>query len=67
MMGFENQTAIDTMMPLRVIAYDGEGYKAQLVGNIKKKYPVVTIYARKPLRAFRFRSANLRFALPQVS
>ena len=51
MMGFENQTAIDTMMPLRVIAYDGEGYKTQLVSNIKKKYPVVTMvlyFGEKP-------------------
>ena len=51
MMGFENQTAIDMMMPLRVIAYDGEGYKAQLVGNIKKKYPVITMvlyFGEKP-------------------
>ena len=43
MLGFENQTVIDRLMPLRVLAYDGEGYKAQLVGKVKKNFPVVTM------------------------
>ena len=35
--GFENQTASDPDMPLRVIGYDGAEYRAQL------RYPVVTL------------------------
>ena len=39
--GMENQTAVDTYMPLRVIGYDGAEYRAQydLKGS---KYPVIT-------------------------
>ncbi len=36
MCGFENQTDVDPDMPLRVISYDGAGYRAQL-GEDKKK------------------------------
>ena len=43
--GFENQTASDPDMPLRVMGYDGAEYRAQLLpdnadGN---RYPVVTV------------------------
>ena len=49
--GLENQTAIDTDIPLRVISYDGAAYRAQLLDdkdknkdNAKqKRYPVVTL------------------------
>ena len=53
--GIENQTTVDSSMPLRVIAYDGVAYKKQLVENNKSKkkkkkdpveqpkfYPVIT-------------------------
>ena len=53
--GIENQTTVDSSMPLRVIAYDGVAYKKQLVENSKSKkkkkkdpveqpkfYPVIT-------------------------
>ena len=51
--GIENQTTVDSSMPLRVIAYDGVAYKKQLIENSKSKkkkepieqpkfYPVIT-------------------------
>ena len=52
MLGAENQTAVDPAEPLRVIAYDGEGYKTQLIRREEAKragkpampfYPVVTL------------------------
>lgn len=43
--GFENQTASDPDMPLRVIGYDGAEYRAQLLGDndTGSRYPVVTL------------------------
>ncbi len=43
--GMENQSAPDSAMPLRVLAYDGAEYRAQLLkGNQQKSlYPIVTI------------------------
>ena len=42
--GFENQTRIDSTMPLRIIGYDGASYREQaLKGAHKKKYPVITL------------------------
>lgn len=41
--GFENQTASDPNMPLRVIGYDGAEYWAQLLGDSENLYPVVTL------------------------
>ena len=41
--GFENQTASDPNMPLRVIGYDGAEYRAQLLGENENYYPVVTL------------------------
>lgn len=43
MIGLENQTAIDPDMPLRCLAYDGAAYRSQMLGQKKKRYPVVTI------------------------
>ena len=40
--GFENQTAADPYMTLRVIGYDGMEYRAQLNSG-KGYYPVVTL------------------------
>ena len=43
-LGFENQTAQDYDMPLRVISYDGASYKQELLNkNLRQKYPVVTL------------------------
>ncbi len=43
-LGFENQTAPDKDMPLRVISYDGASYKQQLLDKkAKQRYPVTTI------------------------
>ena len=39
--GFENQTAVDSDMPFRVIGYDGAEYRAQLSGS--ERYPVITL------------------------
>ena len=36
--GVENQTAIDSLMPLRVIGYDGAEYRSQY-GSAGNKYP----------------------------
>ena len=41
--GFENQTASDPDMPLRVIGYDGAEYRVQLANKQKEFYPVVTM------------------------
>lgn len=50
--GFENQTKIDSDMPLRIMGYDGVSYKRQVLKKDKKKkeqktnkerYPVVTL------------------------
>ena len=41
--GFENQTASDPNMPLRVMGYDGAEYWAQLLGDSENLYPVVTL------------------------
>ena len=43
--GFENQTAADPDMPLRVIGYDGAEYRAQLLAEnpASRRYPVVTL------------------------
>ena len=41
--GFENQTASDPDMPLRVIGYDGAEYRAQLANKQTEFYPVVTM------------------------
>lgn len=50
--GLENQTSIDTDMPLRLYGYDGAAYRAQLLTDkeeIKKhgkkapRYPVITL------------------------
>ena len=51
--GLENQTGIDTKMPLRVISYDGSSYKSQLINN-EGNYPVVTLvlyFGTKPWNA----------------
>ena len=43
LLGIENQTKYDKDMPLRVIAYDGAGYRAELLQDQKERYPVVTL------------------------
>ena len=40
-LGMENQSASDADMPLRVFAYDGAEYRAQLHG--RERYPVITL------------------------
>ena len=45
--GFENQTDTDKDMPLRIIGYDGQSYRSQLIkkdGKLPKdRYPVITL------------------------
>ena len=41
--GIENQTAIDKLMPFRVISYDGASYKSQIAAGNKNIVPVITI------------------------
>lgn len=42
--GLENQTTVDSDMPLRIMEYDGAEYRAQLLkGGQKERYPVVTL------------------------
>lgn len=41
--GLENQTGIDTDMPLRLFGYDGAAYRAQLLTDKAPRYPVITL------------------------
>lgn len=46
--GLENQTLIDNDMPLRVMGYDGQSYRSQLLADengqkTKDRYPVATL------------------------
>ena len=41
--GIENQSGIDYDMPLRIISYDGEAYKSQLLEGEDNFYPIITI------------------------
>ena len=48
LIGLENQTQTDGDMPLRIIGYDGQSYRSQLLKNedgeySKERYPVVTM------------------------
>lgn len=44
LMGLENQTLIDKDMPLRVIGYDGQSYRSQLLDKKSKlRFPVITL------------------------
>ena len=45
MLGLENQTAPDKLMPLRVISYDGAeyGWQSSKKNKDKPKYPVITL------------------------
>ena len=40
--GIENQTAVDRLMPFRVLAYDGASYKSQITAGNKSILPVIT-------------------------
>ena len=42
-LGMENQTDADADMPLRVFAYDGAEYRAQLNSGGGERYPVITL------------------------
>lgn len=42
--GIENQTLIDNDMPLRIIGYDGQSYRSELLKvNESNRYPVITL------------------------
>lgn len=42
--GLENQTSIDSDMPIRVLSYDGVAYRNQLnLEKEQKRYPVITL------------------------
>ena len=43
LLGLENQTAVDTDMPLRCLAYDGASYRSQLLNKNAERYPVITV------------------------
>ncbi len=43
LLGIENQTKVDSRMPLRVISYDGAAYMSQYKKREKQPYPVITI------------------------
>ena len=44
MIGLENQSCPDGVMPMRIIGYDGASYKSQLAGKgNRQRYPVVTL------------------------
>ena len=54
--GLENQTDIDVDMPLRVISYDGAGYRSQLLADSDNKINVFEIAWLKPETVAKFRS-----------
>jgi hypothetical protein len=41
--GFENETAEESDMPLRVMSYDAAGYRAQISNGSDRRYPVVSL------------------------
>ena len=41
--GVEDQTDPDPDMPLRIMGYDGAGYRSQLLNGKKDRYPVVSL------------------------
>lgn len=41
--GFENETAEESDMPLRVMSYDAAGYRAQISNGNDRRYPVVSL------------------------
>lgn len=41
--GLENQTAIEADIPFRIMGYDGQSYRSQLLGNNKSRVPVITL------------------------
>jgi hypothetical protein len=44
MAGFEHETKAEKFMPVRIIGYDGQSYRAQLLHrNVKRIYPVITL------------------------
>ncbi len=43
LLGIENQTSDDNVMPIRHIGYDGSAYRSQLLKHADNLYPVVTI------------------------
>ena len=43
LLGLENQSAIDAVMPIRIMGYDGAAYRDELNAKPVKLYPVVTV------------------------
>ena len=43
LIGFEHQSDETDDMPFRVCSYDGAGYRKQLLGDAKERYPVITM------------------------
>ena len=41
--GLENQTNIDSTMPMRILNYDGMSYRSQLLKDDNEFYPVITL------------------------
>lgn len=41
--GLEHQTKYDSLMPLRVMGYDGASYRSQCLDSEGNKYPVITM------------------------
>ena len=41
--GFKNETAEESDMPLRVMSYDAAGYRAQISNGSDRRYPVVSL------------------------
>lgn len=43
LLGIENESRIDKEIPIRIMGYDYTAYRAQIDGEEKRKYPVITI------------------------
>ena len=67
----ENQTGVDYDMPLRVIGYDGQSYRSQLLDRKKdesrQRYPVITLVLYFGMEHWKGpRSLSERISVPEV-
>lgn len=63
--GLENQTNIDSDMPLRVIGYDGAAYRYQLKDDKKARYPMVTMVLYFGKEHWKSRTLHERLNIPE--
>lgn len=66
--GFENQTEIDRLMPLRIISYDGAAYRSQMSnqGAEQKFYPVITLVLYFGEKRWKKRNLSECLEIPEI-